>query len=172
MSPSNCTTQAEQPWLAPTEPASQRCLLRPEQVGLDVQVDNMLEVIGAVAGLAQRPRGPSAQYIAARLARREARRTTMLGRGLALPHADLTGLRAPMAVYLRPQQAVAIATPDGQPLCDILALLVPKPAMSVHFELLDRLTRLLLDPALRDALLRCRNAVSVCRLFFCHDHGH
>lgn len=111
------------------------------------------------------PRGPSAAEVGERLLRREARRTTVIGHGIALPHAQIPKLRAPVAAYLRPLQPIAMSDGSGPPVRDILALLVPKPAAVPHFELLDRLAQLLRDPTLGGELARCRSADDVCHLF-------
>lgn len=142
--------------------------LRPQHVLLNAAVMNLRQAFELVGRQVQGPRGPSAAEVGDRLLRREAHRSTLIGQGIALPHAQVPGLRAPVAVYLRPAQPIGLPGGGDPLLHDILALLVPKPAAVPHFELLDRLAQLLRDPTLRAELARCHNAFDVCRLFALH----
>ena len=145
-----------------------RPLLRPEHVLLRAPVVDLPQAFSAIGHLVEQPRGPSAPEMADRLLRREARRTTVIGHGIALPHAQVPRLRAPVAAYLRPLQPIALADGGGPPVRDILALLVPKPAAVPHFQLLERLAQLLRDPTLGRELARCQSVLDVCRLFALH----
>jgi hypothetical protein len=85
--------------------------------------------------------------ISERLLRRECLRSTIPDRGgIALPHAQVSGLRAPVAAPLRALRAMRMAAADGPLVQDFLVLLVPKPAAVPHFELRARLAQLLRDP--------------------------
>lgn len=145
-----------------------RPLLRSEHVLLRVPVGNLRHAFDAIGRLLELPRGPSAQDVSDRLLRRETRRDTLVGHGIALPHAQVPRLRAPVAVYLRPLQPIALSDSSGPLVHDILALLVPKPAAVPHFELLERLSQLLRDPTLSAELARCHTPCDVCQLFAMH----
>lgn len=145
-----------------------RPLLRPEHVLLNAPVINLRQAFDAIGQAVQDSRGPSASEASDRLLRRETHRSTLIGQDIALPHAQVFGLRAPIVAYLRPAQPIAMAADEAPAVRHIVALLVPKPAAVPHFELLTRLTQLLRDPALRVALARCRTAADVCELFELH----
>lgn len=142
-----------------------RPLLRPEHVLLRAPVTDLRQAFDAIGRRIESARGPSAAAISERLLRRERHGSTVLGQGIALPHAQVSGLRAPVVAYLRPLRPIRARPADGQMVEDLLALLVPKPAAVPHFELLARLTQLLRDPTVRHELARCRTAAAVCELF-------
>lgn len=142
-----------------------RPLLRPEHVLLDVAVADLDEALDAVGRLVQTARGPSAAVISDRLRRREARDSTVLGHGVALPHAQVPGLRAAVTAYLRLRRPVAAGAAGHGPVQHLVALVVPKPAAVPHFQLLSQLDGCLRQAALRRALAACRTPEEACRLF-------
>lgn len=142
-----------------------RPLLRPEHVLLQAPVNDLRQAFDTIGRMAQAPRGPSAEVLSDRLMRREAQRCTLAADGIALPHAQVPGLRSPVAAFLRPAEPLRLAEGSAAPVHDMLALLVPKPAAVPHFELLDRLLRLLREPLLQRELARCSTAIHVCQLF-------
>ena len=146
-----------------------RPLLRPEHVLLRAPVSSLRQAFDAIGRLAHGPRGPTSALISDQLMRRGARRCTLVAPCVALPHAQIPGLRAPLAAYLRLAQPLCLDDAEGGEVQLMLALLVPKPAAVPHFELLDRLKRLLRDPRLHRDLARCRTASHVCRLFAAQD---
>ena len=62
----------------------------------------------------------------------------------------------------------SFGAPDGQPIRNVLALLVPKPATAIHFSLLKQIQRLCTHSAFRQSLDDCHDAGSVWRLFERH----
>jgi PTS system nitrogen regulatory IIA component len=142
-----------------------RPLLRPEHVRLDVLVAGLDDAFDLIGRLVQRPRGPTAAVISDRLRRRESRNSTVLGHGIALPHAQVPRLRVPVTAYLRLRHAIAAGECGQAAVRHLIALLVPKPAAVPHFDLLSRLENGLRNPATRQALADCRTPEEVCRLF-------
>lgn len=141
-----------------------RPLLRPEHVLLDLTVTDLDEALDSVGRLVQTARGPDAVTISDRLRRREARESTVLGQGVALPHAQVPGLRAPVTAYLRLRRPVAGGANGLHPVQHLVALVVPKPAAVPHYQLLSRLEDGLRQPALRRALAACRTPQDACRV--------
>lgn len=154
-------------WLAerPRRVIFPQGLLLPERVALNVPLTSRQDALLELARLAGQRKGPNVKVVVERLGRREARESTAIGHGAALPHADIPGLKVPLAVYLRPSRPIAFDAPDGKPVSDILAFLVPRPATAAHFEMLTGLAQVLGTQALRDELAACRDAASVCTLF-------
>lgn len=142
-------------------------LLAPRHVMIGADVATRAAAFDLIGALVQqRPRGPSAREVADRLTRRDARSSTALGHGIALPHAHVARLRTPVAVYLRPRRPIPFDAPDGRPVTDLLALLVPRPATAAHLDLLSSLMRRLADRRFRSALVHCSHADAVCELFW------
>jgi PTS system nitrogen regulatory IIA component len=137
-------------------------LFHPQRIALGLALPDKQSALQEIGRLGQRRCGPGAAEIVRLLARREARGSTALGRGAALPHADVPRLRAPVAVYLQAESGVDFGASDGIPVSNILALLVPRPATAAHFELLSRLTQRFRHPALREDLSFCADLQQVC----------
>lgn len=109
--------------------------------------------------------GLPAQTVAASLDAREALGSTGLGKGVAVPHGQIAGLRRAMALYVRPSTPLAFDAPDGEPVSDIVVLLVPRWANGTHLHLLAEIAQRFCDGRFRDALHACADARAVSRLF-------
>jgi PTS system nitrogen regulatory IIA component len=142
-----------------------RGLLSPERIVFSTSLQTADDVFERVGRLVHRPGGASAADVADRLRRRHARRSTAIGHGVALPHAEVTGLRSAVAVFLRSRHGLPFDAHDGAPVTDVLALVVPKPATSRHQDILSNLAALLSDAAFRDALAECGSVHAVWQLF-------
>lgn len=83
---------------------------------------------------------------------RETTATTAMGHGIAIPHAKTTAAETPTAVFGRSTSGVRFETPDGEPVELVVLLLIPADATDTHLTLLSRLSRSLVDPAVRNRL--------------------
>lgn len=151
------------PWTAP--PVVQRCLLTHERIIFSERLDCAQALFERIGRVAESRGTPSAAEIAMRLLKRHLRRSTALGRGVALPHAEVRGLRWPIAVFVRLRHGIDMNAHDGDPVSEVLALLVPRPATAAHAELLAELTGLLVSASFRERLLHCATAKAICSLF-------
>ena len=106
-----------------------------------------------------------AAAVTAGLAAREALGSTGLGQGVAVPHGQIKGLRQAMVLYVRPATPIAFDAPDGKPVSDIVALLVPKWANTTHLRLLADVAERFCDHQFREQLHACDDAHAVCQLF-------
>lgn len=105
-----------------------------------IQTLKAFDILGQLACGAT---GPKAAEVSRRLWGRERHGSTALGYGVAIPRAQIIGLRRPVAAFLRSMGPLAFDAPDGRPVFDLLAILVPKPAVPYHFALLDDARRLM-----------------------------
>lgn len=110
-----------------------------------------------------------AAAVTAGLAAREALGSTGLGQGVAVPHGQIKGLREAMVLYIRPATPIAFDAPDGKPVSDIVALLVPKWANTTHLRLLADVAERFCDHQFREQLHACSDAQTVCQLFVEYD---
>ncbi|HVE10136.1 MAG TPA: PTS sugar transporter subunit IIA [Paraburkholderia sp.] len=106
-----------------------------------------------------------AATVTAGLVSREALGSTGLGRGLAVPHGHIEDIPQPEAIYVRLAEPIAFDAPDGQPVSDVVALLVPQWADSAHLHLLADVAQCFCDHEFREQLQRCATPEQVCRLF-------
>ena len=73
--------------------------------------------------------------------------STGLGKGFALPHARLTTLPAPFALFVRLARPIDFASIDDRPVDLVILLLTPASAGSEHLATLAALSRPLRDAA-------------------------
>jgi PTS system nitrogen regulatory IIA component len=109
--------------------------------------------------------GVPAATVTAALASREALGSTGLGQGLAVPHGHMERIPRPVAMYVRLAAPIPFDAPDGQPVSDVVALLVPQWADSAHLHLLADVAQSFCDQHFREQLHGCADAAAVCRLF-------
>ena len=133
-------------------------LLGPDLANRDALFDTVGKFVSAQYGL------PFTD-INACLAAREALGSTALGEGVAVPHGQIEALHQPIALYIRPSQPIPFDAPDGKPVTDVIALLVPERVTFTHLHLLGEVAQRFCDHRFRDSLHRCTNAAAVCRLF-------
>lgn len=140
-------------------------LLSLDRIVLNASITSKQHAFEEIGRLVYARRGPKPEEIASRLWKRESRSSTAQGYGIALPHAQVKGLSKPVAAFLRPTEPIAFDAPDGIPVAQICALLVPKPATAEHFDLLTQLTLMFSDRRFRQMLGQCNAALGVWQLF-------
>lgn len=113
--------------------------------------------------------GLPAATVTAGLEAREALGSTGLGQGVAVPHSQIRGLRGAMALYVRPATPIPFDAPDGNPVADMVVLLVPEWANTTHLHLLADVAQRFCDHHFRDRLHACVDAQAVCQLFVGYD---
>jgi mannitol/fructose-specific phosphotransferase system IIA component (Ntr-type) len=158
MRPAPATVAARSPLVQPAPPPGMVDLLAPGRVVVDIEDDDIERVLAQAVHRAL-PAAPPRQRAAAlrKLVKRHQRRSTALGQGVALPHADVGRLRRPIGVLFRLLQPLDGAAPDRQPVDLVFTLLVPWPASASHHLLLDRLSRMLQRPSVLTALRQARS---------------
>jgi nitrogen PTS system EIIA component len=105
------------------------------------------------------------------LLQRERLGSTALGRGIAVPHVHVRGLKRIVCYFARISKPVEFESPDNQPVDLLFLLLSPEHASGDHLKALARISRLVRDPltierlrsardleTLRDVLLPARAA--------------
>ena len=99
--------------------------LSPQEIALDVEVSNRWEALRAVSAMIERSHGLSAPPVFRALWRRELAASTGIGHGVAVPHARISGINEPLTAYVRTEQPVDFAAPDGSPVTELFVILVP-----------------------------------------------
>jgi nitrogen PTS system EIIA component len=140
-------------------------LISPEHVLLGLDVANRQDLFLALGRFFEQHYALPAAAVTAGLEAREAMGSTGLGQGVAVPHGQIKGLRHAMVLYVRPAKPIAFDAPDGKPVSDIVALLVPKWANSTHLRLLADVAERFCDHHFREQLHACDDAIAVCQLF-------
>lgn len=137
-----------------------------------VTAANKRDALGAAAEIAARTFRLDAREILEALLAREAKGSTGVGHGVALPHARVTGLNRMRAVFLRFETPVDFAAVDEQPVDIMFVLLAPGDAGSEHLRALARVSRLLRQPDLREQIRKARSADAVYALLVREPSTH
>lgn len=78
--------------------------------------------------------------------------STSVGEGVAIPHARVPGLKAPVGAFVRLHEGVDFDAIDGRP-CDLIfMLLAPNAAGADHLRALAQVSRAFRNAEFRDAL--------------------
>jgi len=88
------------------------------------------------------------------LAAREALGSTGIGDSVAIPHGKLKGLKSMVLAFGRSKSGIDYDSLDGGPAHLFFLMLAPEEAPGEHLKALARISRLMKNPAFRDALMR------------------
>ncbi|MBA4227795.1 MAG: transcriptional regulator [Hyphomonas sp.] len=112
--------------------------------------------------------GIGARAIEDAVMERERLGSTGVGEGVAIPHARLPGLSAPVGGFLRLAHGVDFEAIDDRP-CDLIfMLLAPDGAGADHLRALAQVSRFFRQVAVRDGLRKARNEDEI-KALICKD---
>jgi Kef-type K+ transport system membrane component KefB/mannitol/fructose-specific phosphotransferase system IIA component (Ntr-type) len=134
--------------LARKLPAKFTDFLSSSRFQLKVSALTREEVVRELAGLAAKGTGLDAQKVGDQVWEREQVMSTGLEKGLAIPHARLEGLKAPVLAVGLSQTGVDFDSFDGQPTQLIFLILTPIKDNGAQLEILADISRTFHDPAL------------------------
>jgi PTS system nitrogen regulatory IIA component len=132
-------------------------LLAPERVIADLRVTDRRELLAELARRAiplLQASGVTQKAVLGALAERERLGSTGVGGGIALPHARIAGLTAPVGVFARLDHPVPYDAVDGQPVDLAFLILVPAEAAGAHLKALGCVSRRLREPGVVERLRR------------------
>lgn len=95
------------------------------------------------------------------LEERERLGSTGFGRGVAIPHARIPGLRRPVCAVMRLDAPVSFDAADGLPVDFAFGLLSPDQSGATHLHALAAISRMMRDDRLRDRLAEAQNDETV-----------
>jgi nitrogen PTS system EIIA component len=117
--------------------------------------------LGVLAEAAARAYGLDHDAAAAALTEREAKASTGMGFGVALPHARIEGLERTVGVFARLETPVEFEALDGQPVDLIFALFTPAETDRDHLRALAKVSRVFRRADLREQLRQARTTDAV-----------
>jgi nitrogen PTS system EIIA component len=135
-------------------------LLPASQVVLGLAVSSKKRLFEQLGYLFEARHGIPKGVVFESLFARERLGTTALGRGIAIPHGRIKGLKEALGAFVRLEQPLPFDAPDGKPVSLVFAMLVPEQATDRHLEVLSELAQMFSDPALREALAAAPDAQS------------
>lgn len=96
-----------------------------------------------------------------RIEEREKLGSTGFGRGVAIPHARISTLSRPVAVFLRLEHPVDFESADGMAIDCVFGLLSPEQAGATHLQALAAISRLMRDERMHEAILAAPHAEAI-----------
>ena len=127
-------------------------ILPPSNVLLDVDVQDKPQVFERISELLERHCHVARAIVLENLLAREALASTGLGRGVAVPHGRVKGLKTAMAAFVRLKQPIPFDAPDGQPVSLLISLLIPDNVTQQHLEILSEVAEMFSNDAFRAML--------------------
>ena len=140
-------------------------LLPPENIVLDLDASSKKRVFEHVGLLFENNQGIARSAVFDSLFAREKLGSTGLGRGIAIPHGRIKGLKEARGAFLRLTTPVPFDSPDGKPVSLLFVLLVPELATEQHLQILSELAERFSDRNCREALCTAECADTVRKLF-------
>lgn len=140
-------------------------LLCVENVILDLETRSKADLLDVIGRRMEHDLGLPWQSVAQALLRREQLSSTGLGSGFAIPHARVKDLERVRIEYARLKTPIPFDAPDGEPVFEILVLLVPKEVAEEHLRILAEATQMFSDPSFRARLRQCEDASAAMRQF-------
>jgi PTS system nitrogen regulatory IIA component len=131
-------------------------------VVLDVRASDKAVLLRQLSTQAAAEAGLDPDEVSMQILKREELGSTGVGDGVALPHARLSGLKAPFGLFARLRRAIDFDAIDGEPVDIVFLLLLPQSESSEQLNALACVARALRDPV---ALQQIRSAADPDALF-------
>jgi PTS system nitrogen regulatory IIA component len=139
--------------------------LLPENIFLDLNASGKWQAFSKVAALLERQHQLDRELIYRSLCERERLGSTALGRGVAIPHAQIKGLRHSMTAFARLSEPIAFDAPDEQPVSEMFMLFAPEPVTQMHLQILADVSEMLFDERFLARLKTANDRYSVYETF-------
>ena len=140
-------------------------ILSPSHVLLDLDVSSKKRVFEQVGILFENSDGIARSAVFDSLFSREKLGSTGLGRGIAIPHGRIKGLKEACGAFIRLTTPIPFDSPDGEPVSLLFVLLVPEQATEQHLQVLSELAERFSDRSCREALSLATDAETVRQSF-------
>jgi PTS system nitrogen regulatory IIA component len=127
-------------------------ILREQDVVIGMPAKGKRSALTRIAAQLGNNAGKGAGEVLTALQRRERLGSTGIGHGVAIPHARIEGIAAPVAMMATLQEPVWFGSPDNDPVDLLLAFLWPSSDVAGFLPTLARFCRLLRQPELRARL--------------------
>ena len=147
--------------------------LRADFVLTRLKAKDVVGVVDEVAALAEAVGVGPAKLIQEKLLEREKLHPTIMGAGLAIPHATVPGLPTPViGVALAGDDPVVFGAPDQDPVKVFFVLLSPPGHEREHVKLLARICRLVRHEGFMESLDTAIDGTEVARIIEHVDAQH
>ncbi len=125
--------------------------MKPESVAI-IDADTKQEILQNLSSVFAQAWGLDAEDVLEYLEERENLGSTGFGRGVAIPHARISGITRPVAVLIKLQHPVDFNAADGLPVDIVFGLLSPENSGAGHLHALAAISRIMRDDEVREGL--------------------
>lgn len=136
-------------------------ILAPDAIIPRFEAEDKKQALRDLAEKAEGLTSVAAGDIYAALVQRERLSSTSLGRGIAIPHVKLPGVKKITCLFARLARPIAFESHDGEPVDLLFFLLAPEHAGADHLKALARISRLVRDPATLEGLRTAKDVESL-----------
>jgi Kef-type K+ transport system membrane component KefB/mannitol/fructose-specific phosphotransferase system IIA component len=127
----------------------------------DLEAADAREAIHRLSEVAAERAALEPGWVAQAVMGREAAMGTGLGHGVAVPHARLINLEAPLVVAGLSRTGLDFDAPDSEPVRLVFLVLTPKADRGAQVQILASIAHLVREPGVREEALRARNATEL-----------
>ena len=128
---------------------------------IDLAASDSPEAIRRLSAMAAERATLSPAWVAEAVLRREAAMGTGIGHGVAVPHARLVNLKAPLVVAGLSRQGLGFDAPDAEPVRLVFLVLTPQDDAGAQVQILSSIARLVRDPQVRREALSARTPTAL-----------
>jgi mannitol/fructose-specific phosphotransferase system IIA component (Ntr-type) len=146
--------------------------LRPDFVVSHLQARDVEGVVEEVSARAGSAGVAPEEVIAQKLLEREKLHTTVMGSGLAIPHATVPGLAEPVIGVALAREPIAFGPPEMDPVRVFVVLLSPPGREREHVRILARICRLMRHERFVDQLEAADDDEGIIRVIETIDSQH
>ncbi len=140
---------------------AQHILIHPESVDRSAVIRALIRQLVDTGAIGQSQASTATRLIN----EREAKGSTAIGNGVALPHAQIRFVDTIIAAFALLQSGTGFNALDGAPVQYVFLALIPKEHADLHVQLMKTITRFAKDPIHLKALSGCRNPEEVHGVF-------
>jgi len=146
-------------------------IFRPESIKTDLEANNKDELFEELADCFSRDKKTNRKEILSALKKREAKMSTCIQKGVAIPHGKTAAVESVLGVLGISRKGVDYDSLDGEPVYVLFALVAPEKDTESQLKILKRLAALLDNPQFLPDLQAQNNAEEVCRLICKYELG-
>lgn len=126
-----------------------------------IQAETKREILDLLAEHFAKSYALDSTEVLDRLDERERLGSTGFGRGVAIPHARVPGIKRPVAALLRLKEPVDFDAADALPVDLVFGLLSPESAGVAHLHALAAISRIVRDDRTHEALIEAPDAAAL-----------
>jgi len=146
--------------------------LRSDFVLVGLEANDVESVVHAVAECAEQADLGDSTRVLEKLLERERAHPTVIGEGLAIPHATVPGLSEVVIGIALPTDPIVYGAPDADPVRAFFVLLSPPGSERLHVKLLARICRLVRHGDLIPLLEKAESGAEVVTIIQSEDDLH